>query len=117
VATYTTGKLEGSAAVTINAFGKGYAVLCATDGNDVYYYEALASWLKQRFDIKPLLDVDDGVITSSRSKDGVEYKIAVNMKERPVKVRLDHEMYDVLNDRRVSGEIELAGYDTLFVCD
>lgn len=117
VATYTTGKLEGTPAVTINAFGNGYAVLCATDGNDVYYYEALASWLKQRFDIKPLLDVDDGVITSSRVKDGVEYKIAVNMKERPVKVRLDHEMYDVLNDRRISGEIELAGYDTLFVCD
>jgi beta-galactosidase len=117
VATYTTGKLEGTPAVTINAFGNGYAVLCATDGNDVYYYEALASWLKQRFDIKPLLDVDDGIITSSRVKDGVEYRIAVNMKERPVKVRLDHEMYDVLNDRRISGEIELAGYDTLFVCD
>ena len=45
------------------------AVLYATDGNDVYYYEALASWLKERFDIKPLLDVDDGIITSSRTKD------------------------------------------------
>ena len=77
----------------------------------------LVQSLKDRFDIKPLLDVDDGIITSSRTKDGVEYKIAVNMKERPVKVRLDHEMYDVLNDRTVSGEIELAGYDTLFVCD
>ena len=47
----------------------------------------------------------------------MEYKIAVNMKDSPVKVRLDHEMYDVLGDRKVSGELELAGYDTLFVRD
>ena len=117
VAVYTTGRLSGSPAVTINQYGEGHAVLYATDGNDVYYYEALASWLKERFDIKPLLDVDDGIITSSRTKDGVEYKIAVNMKDSPVKVRLDHEMYDVLGDRKVSGELELAGYDTLFVRD
>ena len=83
------------------------------DGN--YAYSKQYNNYVERFVSK--LDVDDGVITSSRVKDGVEYKIAVNMKERPVKVRLDHEMYDVLNDRRISGEIELAGYDTLFVCD
>lgn len=117
VAVYTSGRLTGSPAVTIHSYGKGYAVLYATDGNDVYYYEALASWLKERFDFKPLLDVDEGIIVSSRVKDGVEYKIAVNMKDTPVKVRLDHEMCDVLNHCKVSGELMLEGYDTLFVCD
>ena len=115
VATYTTGRLNGSPAVTIHPYGKGYAVLCATDGNDVFYYEALAAWLKEQFHIKPLLDVGDGILVSSRTKDGVEYKLAVNMKDSPVKVRLDHPMYDVLHDRITGCEFMLDGYDVLFI--
>ncbi len=115
VAVYTTGRLKGTPAVTLNAFGDGYAVLCATDGNDVFYYETLASWLKERFEIKPLLDVDDGIITSSRIKDGVEYIIAVNMKDAVCKVRLTEPMEDILNGKTVSGEVGLPPYEILFV--
>lgn len=115
LATYTSGRLNDTPAVTLNAFGDGYAVLCATDGNDVYYYEALASLLKERFSIEPLLDVDDGIITSSRIKDGEEYIIAVNMKDSTCKARLPHPMEDILHGTTLCGEVELAPYEVLFV--
>lgn len=115
LADYTSGRLNNTPAVTLNEFGKGYAVLCATDGNDVYYYEALASLLKEKFSISPLLDVDDGIITSSRIKDSQEYIIAVNMKDKVCKARLPYPMEDVLHGTQICGEISLPPYEVLFV--
>lgn len=116
LATYTSGRLNETPAVTLNAFGNGYGVLCATDGNDIFYYEALARVLKERFSIRPLLDVDDGIITSSREKDGNEYIIAVNMKDSVCKARLPQQMEDILNGTVLPrGEVELKPYEVLLV--
>lgn len=113
VSTYTTGLLKGTPAVTVNSYGKGFAVLYSTDDNDVYFYEALANLIKERFNIEPIIEADDGIIVSSRLCKNKEYIFAVNMKDRPVCVSLKNEMKDILTDKFLSGKTELGGYDVL----
>lgn len=112
-ATYTTGLLKGTPAVTVNSYGDGYTVLYATDGNDVYFYEALAQLVKERFAINPIIDADDGIIVSSRLCEGREYIFAVNMKDKPAEVRLSEEMKDILTGKILKGKTDLDGYDVL----
>lgn len=112
-ATYTTGLLKGTPAVTVNSYGDGYTVLYATDGNDVYFYEALAQLVKERFAINPIIDADDGIIVSSRLCEGRECIFAVNMKDKPAEVRLSEEMKDILTGKTLNGNSEINGYDVL----
>ena len=113
VAVYTVGKLKDQPAVTVNSYGKGHVILYATDGNDVYFYEALAGFVKARFDIRPLLKAGDGVLVSSREKDGLSFLFATNMKDSPVKLYPDGEYRDEISGRTVSGEFALKGYGTV----
>lgn len=112
-ATFTTGLLKGTPAVSVNSYGDGFAVLYATDGNDVYFYEALAQLVKERFGLNPIIDADDGIIVSSRLCEGKEYIFAVNMKDKPAAVRLDEEMKDILTGKTLNGNTEIGGYDVL----
>ena len=112
-ATFTTGLLKGTPAVTVNSYGEGFAVLYATDGNDVYFYEALAQLVKERFELKPIIDADDGIIVSSRLCEGKEYIFAVNMKDKPAAVRLNEEMKDILTGKTLNGNVVIDGYDVL----
>lgn len=114
-ALYTNGRLNGTPAVTIAPYGKGFAVLYATDGNDMLFYEALARLVRDEFHIKALLDVDDGVLVSSRQCDGCDYIFAINMKDRPVSVRLGGPMKDELTEKILDGAVMLDGYDVLML--
>lgn len=114
VAEYTLGRLAGTPAVTVKKYGRGYAVLCATDGNDVYYYEALAAWIRTRFGIEALAEAQDGIIVSSRLKDGKEYLIAVNAKDTPADITLQSPVYDELEGREIAGRQTIEGYGVLF---
>lgn len=115
VAEYTSGLLESSPAVTINKYGKGYAVLYATDGNDIYYYEALAEYIKNRFGINPLLEVGDGIIVSSRTAEDKDFIFAVNMKDKSEEVKLKTEMHDLISGKALSGNVSLEGYGVLML--
>ena len=95
--------------------GKGCVILYAQSGNDVCFYEELANAVKNETDIKPLIDVSDGAIVSSRTKDGKEYIFAVNMKDTPVFANLKGDYKDILRGKTVSGKIEIEAYDALFI--
>ncbi len=56
----------------------------------------------------------DGVIVSSRVKDGKEYILAVNAKESAVTFTPDIPLFDELNGREIAGEVTIEGYDVLF---
>lgn len=114
-ACYTSGLLKGTPAVTVCPYGKGFAVLYATDGNDIYFYEELAQLIRDKFGIKPLLDADDGIIVSSRLCADKEYIFAVNMKDRPAQIRLESKMADELTGRLLSGSVLLDGYGVLML--
>lgn len=111
VAKYTTGLIKGTPAVTVNSYGKGYAVLYATETNDVYFYEALADFIKERFNIKPIIDADEGIIVSSRVTETEEYIFAVNMKDKPVFLNLSESMEDIITGKVLQGKTALDGYD------
>ena len=113
IAFYTVGKLKGQPAVTLNPYGKGHVILYATDGNDVYFYEALADFIKTRFDIPPLLEAEDGVLVSSREKGGREFIFATNMKDSPAKLYPGRPYRDEISGRIISGEYTLEGYGTV----
>lgn len=115
LAVYKTGALKDCPAVTKNNVGKGCVILYAQSGNDVCFYEELANAVKNETDIKPLIDVSDGAIVSSRTKDGKEYIFAVNMKDTPVFANLKGDYKDVLRGKTVSGKVEIEAYDTLFI--
>ena len=105
--------MKDTPAVTVNPYGDGFAVLYATDGNDVYFYEALAQLVKERFELNPIIGADDGIIVSSRLCEDREYIFAVNMKDKPAAIRLDEEMKDILTDKTLKGCVEIGGYDVL----
>lgn len=115
LAVYKTGALKDCPAVTKNNVGKGCVILYAQSGNDVCFYEALANAVKKETGIKPLIDVSDGAIVSSRTKDGKEYIFAVNMKDTPVFANLKGDYKDVLRGKTVSGKVEIEAYDALFI--
>ena len=99
----------------IKRIGKGAIVLYASDAPDYRTYEAVARVANRLARVAPLADVPDGVIISERKKGDERYLIAVNAKQSAVKLTLPEEMYDVVNDRTVSGTITIKGFDVLFV--
>lgn len=115
LAVYKTGALKDCPAVTKNNVGKGCVILYAQSGNDVYFYEALANAVKKETGIKPLTDVSDGAIVSSRTKGDKEYIFAVNMKDTPVFANLKGDYKDILRGKTVSGKVEIEAYDALFI--
>lgn len=115
LAVYKTGALKDCPAVTKNNVGKGCVILYAQSGNDVCFYEELANAVKNETDIKPLIDVSDGAIVSSRTKGDKEYVFAVNMKDTPVFANLKGDYKDVLYGKTVSGKVEIEAYDALFI--
>ena len=112
-AEYSCGLLSGKPAVTVNKYGKGCAVLFAAVGNDVYFYEALADFVKDRFNIAPLLDADDGIIVSSRVKEEKTFIFAVNMKDKAGTVRLEKPMKDIISGREFEKTARLEPYETI----
>ena len=112
LAEYTSGRLEGTPAVTINNYGKGQVILCGFNGNNIYFYEALASLIKEKYNIKPLLNADDGIILSSRQGDDKEVIFAVNMKDSDNFIHIENEMTDIITGSKVKGKITLPPYAT-----
>ena len=115
LAVYKTGALKDCPAVTKNNVGKGCVILYAQSGNDVCFYEELANAVKNETDIKPLIDVSDDAIVSSRTKGDKDYIFAVNMKDTPVFANLKGDYKDVLHGKTVSGKVEIEAYDALFI--
>lgn len=113
IAVYTSGRLSGTPAVTVNSFGKGQAVLYGFNGNNVYFYEALAKNLKERYNILPLIKADDGVFVSSRTTESEEIIFAVNMKDSENRICVDGEKTDIISGEKLNGEYRLSPYQTI----
>lgn len=112
IAEYTSGRLNGTAAITVNKYGRGKAVLYGFNGCNVYFYEALAKNLKELLGIKPLIKADDGVLVSSRTDGKDEYIFCVNMKDSETKIYPEDPMNDLLADKKACNEYKLKPYQT-----
>ncbi len=113
IAVYTSGRLKDSPAITVNSYGKGEAILYGFNGCDVYFYEALAGNLKERYNILPLIKANDGILVSSRKTENDEIIFAVNMKDSENRICVDGEKTDIISGEAFSGEYTLSPYQTI----
>lgn len=113
IAVYTSGRLKDTPAITVNSYGEGEAILYGFNGCDIYFYEALAGNLKERYNILPLISADDGILVSSRKTENDEIIFAVNMKDSENRICVDGEKTDIISGEAFSGEYTLAPYQTI----
>ncbi len=113
-ATYNCGRLKGKPAGTVKKIGKGYVIVYASNARDYKFYEALARVANKYAHVEPIINVPDGVLVSSRKNGNDTYVIAVNAKTSDVEITLDKPLFDVLNEKEISGKIKLEGFDVLF---
>lgn len=113
IAEYTSGRLKGTPAITVNSYGKGQAILYGFNGSDVYFYESLAKEAAKRYNIKEIIKADDGIIISSRKTENEEIIFAVNMKDSENSIHIENEMTDIISGKTVSGDYNISAYETL----
>lgn len=116
LADFSGGKLSGLPAVTVNSYGKGKCILYACDGNDIFFYEALARIVGEQCGVVPLVSsVDDGILLASRENDNGRYLFAINMKESEQSFVLDSTGTELLSGKSISGRITLHAYETAVI--
>ena len=113
IAFYTSGRLKGTPAITVNNYGDGKAILYGFNGCDVYFYEAFAREIQKMFALSPIINADDGILVSSRKTADGEYVFAVNMKDSPNTVHLESDAVDMISDEKISGGFTLKPYQTI----
>jgi len=99
----------GSPAVTVNAWGQGQAYYVATQLDDVAWERVLRQILDQH-QLRPPLDVPEGVEVTVRQSDHQRYYFLLNHRPHPVSITLPEPMTR-LADRQVLSRIELNGWD------
>jgi len=88
VATYAGGWLEGTPAITVNAWGKGRVVYVGTLLR-VASLDALVGWLLAETGVAPVLETPEGVRAYERRGDGVRLLFLLNYGETAREVALD----------------------------
>ncbi len=112
IAEYTSGRLNGTPAITSNDFGFGKAILYGFNNCNIYFYEKLAEIIGKEYGIEPLIKAEDGVILSSRKCGDKEYIFAINMKDSENSVRFRYEMKELISGEKGWGKFNLAPYQT-----
>ena len=106
LATYTGFDFEGLCAISKRKVGKGTVILLGTAPDK----EALLKLV----DKKPILEASKNVFLTKRegNENGI---IALEIEGKDGFIDLDDEYYDILNEKTVSGKVELKPYDALFL--
>ena len=110
--TFTADYYAGRPALTMHSYGQGYAWYLATRGSDELL-DRLARLLCQQANVKPTLEVPHGVeVTKRRRIDGRQVYFVLNHTAEKIELSLPQgEFYSLLNQRKVSGAIEISAQD------
>lgn len=111
IASFKNGNLDKKPAVTINRFGKGYLVYVGADSKDERFYEAVALALKDRFSIHPILEAPDAVEVVSRSSVDTDYLFLLNLENKPNKIKLESQVFDLVSQKQLEGTLLLNPLD------
>lgn len=106
------GELTGKPVITLNHYKNGNVVYVGTDSDNPDFYAHLAKILAVTFQIKPILEVPEGIDVMSRTKDNLEYIFVLNYTSLPQTITLPNEMEDHLSDQTVKGKIVLEPFGT-----
>ncbi|MBP1137405.1 beta-galactosidase [Arthrobacter sp. PvP023] len=112
LATYESGRLAGSPAVTRNSFGKGSAVYLSARVDDAFL-EALLATEREASGVRPELAAPAGVQVRRRTGKGASFLLVLNHNDAPARVDVGRGGTDRLSGRRVEGSVELAANGVL----
>jgi beta-galactosidase len=111
IATAYGGELTGKCAISINRYGNGYVIYVGTDSKNAAFYESLGKYIREKFDIKPLLPVPYGCEVVSRVKAGKEYIFVLNYTLKEQSFVLPMEMQEMLSGETLTGNTTIAPLD------
>ncbi|TAP42928.1 beta-galactosidase [Arthrobacter sp. S39] len=114
LASYASGRLAGSPAVTRNTFGKGSAVYLSARVDSTFLEELLAAE-RGAAGIRPELDAPPGVQVRRRTGNGRSYLLVLNHNDAPVSVDVQAGGTDRLTGTQLRGTVELDANGVLVV--
>jgi beta-galactosidase len=112
VASYASGRLEGSPAVTRNSFGAGTAVYLSARVDSSFLAELLSTE-RAAAGIRAELDAPLGVQVRRRAGNGRSYLLVLNHNDAPARVDVGQGGTDQLTGANVTGTVELAANGVL----
>ncbi|HEY9357277.1 MAG TPA: beta-galactosidase [Arthrobacter sp.] len=112
LASYASGRLAGSPAVTRNRFGQGTAVYLSARVDSTFLEELLAAE-RAAAGIRPELDAPPGVQVRRRTGSGRSYVLVLNHNDAPVSVDVKAGGTDRLTGTQLRGNVELAANGVL----
>ncbi|OAE00946.1 beta-galactosidase [Arthrobacter sp. OY3WO11] len=114
LASYASGRLAGSPAVTRNTFGKGTAVYLSARVDGTFLEDLLAAE-RAAAGIRPELDAPLGVQVRRRTGNGRSYLLVLNHNDAPARVDVKAGGADRLTGNAVRGTVELAAHGVLVI--
>ena len=112
LASYASGRLAGSPAVTRNSFGSGTAVYLSARVDGTFLEELLHAE-RTAAGIRPELEAPLGVQVRRRTGNGRSYLLVLNHNDAPARVDVGAGGRDVLNGPRITGAVEVAANGVL----
>ena len=117
IACYSKDYYAGKPAVTLNQFGQGRVIYVGTFGGDELY-ETLAGWLMELAELRPLIQVPQGVEVTKRWQGEQCLIFILNHTTQEQKIPLDSRYIDLLKGTELTGgEISLAPRDVLVLVE
>lgn len=107
LASYASGRLAGSPAVTRNSFGRGTAMYLSARVDSTFLQDLLNAE-RTAAGIRPELDAPLGVQARRRTGNGRSYLLVLNHNDAPATVDVGAGGKDVLTGTRITGQVELA---------
>lgn len=115
IAAFNGGQLTGKPGITVNSYGKGFVVYVGTNSDDVEFYERIGLVIRDRFKIKPILEVPKGVEVVSRVTDSSEYIFILNLTAEVKKIELTGTFEELISCREVHGSCTLEALDVVIL--
>ena len=112
LATYDSGRLAGSPAVTRNTFGKGMAVYLSARVDNTFL-ESLLTAEREAAGVQPELAAPKGVQVRRRTGKGSSFLLVLNHNDAPAGVDVGRGGTDRISGRPVQGTVELPANGVL----
>jgi beta-galactosidase len=107
---------DGSAAITLNRYGEGLAMVVGCQPQEGFYAR-LVEWLIDIGRLDPVLRTDADVEVTMRAGGGHRLIFVLNHNPEPVQIVLENDYRELISDQTVSGMLEVGGQDVKILSD